>query len=83
MFTKFCYVVLCFPQWLKFGIRDLQTMLLSTYEFHEIRLMEGHIFRVSLNDNCDVLKLRNTLVKSVYYFTGHTTVYTSHSYVTL
>ena len=42
------------PQWLKFGIRDMQAMLLSTYEFHEIGLMEGHIFLVSLNDNCDL-----------------------------
>jgi len=58
-------------------------MLLSTYEFHGIRLMEGHTFLVSLNDIYDILKPKNTLVKSVYYFTEHTTLYTSQSSVPL
>jgi hypothetical protein len=48
---------------------------------HESRLMEGHSFLVGLNDICGILKPKYILVKSVYYFTDHTTLYTSQSYV--
>jgi len=44
-----------FTIWVKFGIRDPRTLLLSMFEFHENCIREGSTFVIGLNEvyGCD------------------------------
>ena len=40
-----------FTIWVKFGIRDMRTLLFSMFEFHEHCIREGSTFVIGLNED--------------------------------